>query len=407
MAAMKIHPHLFHLLRPWSRATLALGLLTGLASCHSGTSSASSENAADSGDVPVVAVVPAQREDLSKSVGLTAEFKPWQDVEVHAKVAGYVKQINVDVGDHAKTGEVLATLEIPEIQDELRQADAAVLTAQEQVKAIQAEYDETTLVAQRMAAAAKETQGLIAQQDIDTANDKNHANAADLAAAQQKVVEAQANAQHLRDLAAYSTITAPFDGVVTRRYADTGALVQAGTVQAGTGGNSNSMPLVSFAQLDVLRLEFPVPESDVGSVKIGDPVEIDVMSVGRKFSGTIARFADSIDTSTRTMLTEVDVPNPDLSLTPGMYATVTLMLSQKKDALAVPIQSVSSGENPSVMVVKNNKVESRSVTVGIETPDKAEIVSGLEEGDLVVVGNHSALQAGEKVHPQTVTNNNS
>jgi RND family efflux transporter MFP subunit len=388
------------------RVVATLTLLAGLTSCNREGSSAQAgtDGSGSNADVPVVAVVQAMPQNLSKSIDLTAEFKPWQEVEIHAKVAGYVKQINVDVGDHAKTGDVLATLEIPEIQDELKQTEAAVLTAQAQVNAIQAEYNETSLVANRMTAAAKETQGLIAQQDLDTANDKNRANEANLAAAQQKVVEAQANAQHLRDLVTYSTITAPFDGVVTRRYADTGALVQAGTVQSGTGGNSNSMPLVSFAQLNVLRLEFPVPESDVAFVRVGNPVEIIVQSLGKTFTGTVARFAQSVDTATRTMLTEVDVPNSDFAYTPGMYATVRLMLSQKDNALAVPIQSVSAGEKSSVMIVKDNKLENRSVTVGIETPDQAEIISGLKQGDLVVVGNRNALQVGETVRAQPVDN---
>src|ERR1700677_3728516 len=136
------------------RALVVVFLLPAFTSCSRDSSSAPTGDNPDSNtNVPVVAVVEAKPEDLSKSVDLTAEFKPWQDVEIHAKVAGYVKQINVDVGDHAKAGEVLATLEIPEIQDELNQADAAVLTAQAQEKATQAEYNETTLIAHRMTAA--------------------------------------------------------------------------------------------------------------------------------------------------------------------------------------------------------------------------------------------------------------
>ena len=139
-----------------------------------------------------VSVVRVTRQDLSRGVTLTAEFKPWQEVEIHAKVSGYVKQINVDVGDHAKTGDIIATLEIPEIEDQLKQADAAILTARENVKSMQAASDESTLVANRLNAAAQETKGLIAQQDVDTANDKNRADEANLAAAKQKVAEAQA-----------------------------------------------------------------------------------------------------------------------------------------------------------------------------------------------------------------------
>ena len=349
------------------------------------------------GDAVDVAVTKVGRGDLSRSVDLTAEFLPWQEVEIHAKVAGYVKQINVDVGDHAKAGAILATLEIPEIQDEEKQADAAVLTAQEEVKSMWANHEESALLAQRLSAAAKETQGLVAQQDIDNANAKSQADEANLAAAQQKVVEAQANANHLRDLVAYSTIYAPFDGVVTRRYADTGALVQAGTVQAGTTGNSNSMPLVSFAELERLRLEFPVPEEDVAAVRMGVPVTVSVSALGKTFAAKVARFAQKVDTDTRTMLTEVDVDNSDFVYTPGMYATVSLTLAQKKDVLTVPLQCVEAGDAPFVFVVKDDKIEKRPVTLGLQTPDRAEILSGLSEGDAVVVGNRSSLQPGETV----------
>ncbi len=376
-------------------------LLLSLVSCSRDTPPQAGDPK-DDGDAATVAVVQAGREDLTKSVSLTAEFMPWQDVEIHAKVSGYVKQINVDVGDHARTGDVLATLEIPEIEDNLKQADAAVLTAQSEVTSLQATVDESGLIASRMNAAAKETQGLIAQQDLDTANDKNRADEANLTAAKQKVVEAQAHAENLRDLVAYSKIIAPFDGVVTRRYADTGALVQAGTVQAGTTGNSNSMPLVSFAELKRLRLEFPVPESDVAYVHVGDPVTITIVSTNKTFPGKVARFAQKVDMSTRTMLTEVDVDNPDELYTPGMYATVELTLAQEKSALTIPIQSLTSGDKPSVMVVKDNRIQKCDVTVGIETPDKAQILSGLQEGDLVVVGSKASLQLGQSATPKIV-----
>jgi len=354
-----------------------------------------------------VAVARVTHQDLSRGVTLTAEFKPYQEVEIHAKVGGYVKQINVDVGDHAKAGDIIAKLEIPEIEDQLKEADAAILTAQEQVKSMQAAYDETSLLSSRLSAAAQETKGLIAQQDVDTANAKNRADEANLAAAKQKVVEAQANADHLRDMVAYSTISAPFDGVVTRRYADTGALVQAGTVQSGTSGNSNSMPLVSFAELKRLRLDFPVPESAVAYVHVGSPVEITIVSSGKTFSGTVSRFAQKVDTDTRTMLTEVDVDNPDFIYTPGMYATVRLVLSEKKDALAVPIQCVSTGDKSTVLVLgKDHKIKEQDVTVGLETPSMAEILKGLEEGDLVVVGNRSSVQIGQVAQPKEMPGNN-
>jgi len=369
-----------------------------LCSCDKAPSPASTT------DPVSVAVTKVRRADMTRSVDLTAEFLPWQDVEIHAKVAGYVKQINVDVGDHAKTGDVLATLEIPEIQDEEKQADAAVLTAREDVKSLQAALDESQLLAQRLNAAAKESKDLIAQQDLDNADAKQRADEANLAAAQQKVAEAQANADHLRDMVAYSTITAPFDGVVTRRYADVGALVQAGTVQAGTGGNSNSMPLVSFAELKVLRLEFPVPEPDVAFVHVGDSVSVTVTALNKTFDAKVARFAQKVDTSTRTMLTEVDIDNADFAYTPGMYATVRLTLAAVKDALLVPIQCVEAGDQPFVLAVRDGRIVKCPVALGIQNADDAQITSGLNEDDEVVVGNRSSLQDGEQVSRQVTSN---
>jgi len=344
-----------------------------------------------SGDAPTVAVTRPKHEDLSRSVSLTAEFRPYQEVEVHAKVAGYVQQINVDVGDHVKAGDVMAILEIPELEEELHKADAAVLTAGQEVKSAEAAFEDSDQILTRLQAAAKEAPGLIAQQDLDTAVAHNRANAANLDAAKQRVVEAQANADRMRTLLSYSKITAPFDGVVTKRYADTGALIQ-----AGTASSTQSMPLVCLAELKRLRLDFPVPESAVADVHVGDPVEVTVVSLGQTFQAKVSRFAQKVDSSTRTMLTELEVNNADFRFTPGMYATVNLTLSEKKDALAVPIQTVSAGEHPTVLVLgKDHKVEERPVIVGLETASMAEILSGLSADDLVVVGSRGSIQLGE------------
>jgi RND family efflux transporter MFP subunit len=371
----------------------ALGLMAFMvAGCNSDPEEkASTQSASSTGDAPTVAVTHPTREDLSRSVSLTAEFRPYQEVEIHAKVAGYVQEISVDVGDHVKTGDVMAILEIPELEEDLRKADAAVLTAGQEVDNAEATYEDSNQILTRLQSASKQAPGLIAQQDLDTAAAKNRENAANLQAAKQRVAEAQANADRERTLLSYSKITAPFDGVVTKRYADTGALIQ-----AGTASNTQSMPLVSLAEIKRLRLDFPVPESAVADVHIGDPVEVTIVALGQTFPAKVSRFSQKVETSTRTMLTEVDVDNSDFRYTPGMYATVRLTLSEKKDALAVPIQTVSAGENPTVFVLdKDHKVEERSVTVGLETSSMAEILSGLTESDLIVMGSRSSIQPGE------------
>jgi RND family efflux transporter MFP subunit len=197
-------------------------------------------------------------------------------------------------------------------------------------------------------------------------------------------------------MADYSRITAPFAGIVTWRYADTGSLIQAGTSNAG------SAPVVKVAQVDVLRLRLPVPESLAGFIKLGDTATIRVGATGKNFSGTIARNTGSLDPSTRTMQVEIDVPNRDGQLTPGMYADVTLNIQRSGDALVVPVQAVDrSGSEPFVMVVNaSNRVEKRPVQIGVSTANRVEILSGVKEGDVVIVANLASFIPGEIVTPK-------
>ncbi|HEX4141224.1 MAG TPA: efflux RND transporter periplasmic adaptor subunit [Candidatus Methylacidiphilales bacterium] len=383
--------------RAWWFGGAALLTLAGLSSCGAAPD-ATKSTADDPKDELTVAVTHPTVADLSRSISLTAEFRPYQDVDLHAKVSGYVRDIYVDVGDHVKQGQVLAVLEVPELEEDQKKAEAAVLTAQQEVQSAQARHEETDQINQRLLSASQSAPGLIAQQDLDTAADKDRAAAADLQAAKQKVAEAQAEEDRERTLADYAKITAPFDGVVTHRYADTGSLIQ-----AGTASNTQSMPLVRLAELKRLRLDFPVPESTVSDVHVGDPVEINVISLGQTFTARVSRFAQSVDDNTRTMLTEVDVENPDFRYTPGMYATAQLTLADKKNALAVPIQCVSTGDNPTVLVLDGqHKVVERPVSVGLETPSMAQILSGLSEQDLVILGSRSSVPVGEIAVPHEV-----
>jgi RND family efflux transporter MFP subunit len=254
------------------------------------------------------------------------------------------------------------------------------------------------LLYQRLADVAKAHPNLVAQQDLDTAKSKEVAALGALGAAQQHRDEAQAELGRLNTLAAYENITAPFDGIITNRFADLGSLIQ-----AGTSSDTQSLPLVQLAQDSVLRLRFPVPEAQTPLIENGRQVEITVPALDRTFMGTIVRYAWLINRSTRTMTTEVDVENPQGQIKAGMYAYVKLPLRVAKQALAVPLQALTIGDSPSVMILtKDGRLEERKVTVGIRTADQAEVVSGLEEGDPVVVGNRAGLEAGEKVKPKFV-----
>jgi RND family efflux transporter MFP subunit len=198
----------------------------------------------------------------------------------------------------------------------------------------------------------------------------------------------------------YATITAPYSGVVTMRYADTGALIPAGTAEG------LNQAVVRLAQSDVLRLRMPVPERDVPLVHVGSQVTVHVQATGQQFPGTVVRFTRDVSNATRTMLTEVDVNNPELTITPGMYADVTFNLEQKNDALIVPASAIIQGDQPSVIFVdSDNRVQKRPVVLGISGANSQEITSGLQPGDRVIIGSQSELQPGQQVTPQPAKSN--
>ena len=340
---------------------------------------------ADSTDAPTAGVAKVTREDLYKEVTISAEFRPYEEVELHAKVSGYVSKMNVDFGDKVKAGQLMATLEVPELQDELVNARATEQKAE-------ADYTNAHLIYTRLQSVNKDHPNLVAQQDLDTAEANELTTAAAIAAA-------KANVEKFQTMVSYTQITAPFDGVVTHRYADPGTLIQ-----AGTSSDTQALPLVRVSDNYRLRLDFPVTVDYVKDVQLGDSVAVRVDSLnGKTFTGTISRFTHDVDDNTRTMITEIEVPNPNLELMPGMYATVVLKVEKRPQALAVPTEAVAGGKTPTVYVVNHdNQIEERTVKLGLETPDKYEVLSGLNEGDLVVIGNRAGFQAGQKVEPKLI-----
>jgi RND family efflux transporter MFP subunit len=247
---------------------------------------------------------------------------------------------------------------------------------------------------------------MVAQQEVDNAEGTALASAAqveasrsNLQSAQSALAAAQAKREEDQDLFNYARITAPFAGVITQRFANLGALVQ-----AGTSSSTQAMPIVRLSEDDLFRLVIPVPESYVKYIHLGDPVSVRVASLDRTFPGKIARFAVDVREDTRTMHTEVDVPNPQHTLLPGLYADATIQLERKQDALAVPLQAVdhtASGTTVDV-VDASNRIEIRQVLLGVQTPTDAEVLSGLNEGDMVVVSDRSSLKAGQVVEPKGI-----
>ena len=385
--------------RRWSSRRKLLGiiglfiLLFGFALLFHRSSSRSNTNSARP-----VAVAKVAREDLKQTLTIAAEFRPYQEVSLHAKVAGYVQWISVDVGDRVKEGQVLAKLDVPELKNDLQRDTAALQASREEVNRAQASYDQTHLASARLESVAQGHPKLVAQQEVDDAKAKDQNAAGALAAAKQHVDEATAELSKTQALFNYGDITAPFDGVVTHRYVDLGALIQAGT------SSSQTMPVVDLEEESRLRLVFPVPESAVAQIQVGQKVQVSVSALHQNFEAAISRFSDKVDRETRTMRTEADVENRDGRFKPGMYADATIVVREREHATSVPIEAVSMAGNPVVLVVsRNGIVQSRPVTIGLTTANRCEILKGLSPGDQVVVGSRAGLREGDKVSPKVTS----
>ena len=399
----------------WSAGALFVtGVLAWIWLGRSVTETAGIHHVDADGDIPPAAVARVERRNVGSTLVIAGEFKPFQDVDVHAKVAGYIRKIYVDVGDRVLEGQTIAVLEVPELAAQLTGSEASVRAAQEQIRRAQGDLQRAQSshaaahsAYARLKQAADSRAGLVAQQEVDDSQAKDlemeaqtsSAEAA-LAAAKQQLEVAQANQTQYTALSDYTRIVAPFAGVITNRYADTGALVA-----AGTSSSTQAIPVVRLAQTSKLRLVLPIPESVAAQIHVGDAVKVQVQALNQEIEGRVSRFADSLDRQTRTMETEIDFDNGDGHLIPGMYTETRLSLREKKNALTIPLEAVSrNGDEATVLAVNaENVVQERKVQLGVEDSARIEVLSGLTEGDRVIIGNRSEYHDGEKIKPKDVS----
>ena len=396
-----------------TRWCLLLGLIAaaiGVCSCGNSEKVQAKDPGAGAGSASEISVgvVKVTRKDVGRTLTVSSELVPFQEIDVYAKESGFVKQLNVDYGTRVQANQVLATLEIPELQLQVKEDDAAIRNAaaqiphaQDELNRMQAQQNVLQLQFDRLNSVSQNRPGLVAQQEVDDSQGKALAAAAQVEAAKANLQSAesilqaaQAKQEHDQALFDYSKITAPFTGIITQRYANLGTLMQ-----AGTSSSTQAMPLVKLSEDDLFRLVIPVPESYVKFIHLGDPVSVNVPSLSRVFPGKVARFSVDVREDTRTMHTEVDVPNPGRILLPGLYAEATITLENKGAAIAVPLQAVDQENNRSTVDVvdSSHKIELRQITLGIQTATDAEVISGLREGELVVVSDRSGLKAGQPV----------
>ena len=359
---------------------------------------------------PSASVARAAMGDIAHTLSLAGQFQPYQVVDIHPKVTGFMVKINVDIGDRVRKGQTLAVLEVPELNAQLRgagfeikQAQDEQLRAQHEIRRAEALHAAVHADYQRLVDAAKAQPGLIAQQELDDAQSKDLSAEAQVdsakataSAAQQHSQVANADNDRVQAMKNYTNVVAPLDGVIVWRYADTGALIQ-----SGTNSNEQDIPIVRLSQSGLLRLRMAIPEDDVRYVHEEEPIEVRVDAIGRSFTGRVVRFTRDVNFETRTMETEIDVPNRDLSISPGMYANAQLQLATATHVLTVPVESLVLKGTTTVAYVldADNRVHLRPVQVGLRGSKLAEIKGGLAEGDRVIVGGQEKYVEGEQVAP--------
>ncbi|WP_321474130.1 efflux RND transporter periplasmic adaptor subunit [uncultured Paludibaculum sp.] len=320
-------------------------------------------------------VVSVVAKSSSQTVDLPGEFQPFLNVDVHAKVRGYVERVLVDRGSFVKQGQLLAELSAPEMKAQIAEAESKLQASESERLQAEAELAAAQSTAERMAKAA-ETPGAVAGNEVVLARKRVDALKALVQSRQRANQAAESAVEAQRELASYLRITASFDGVVTERFVHPGALV----------GPGSDPVLLNLQQLVRLRLVVAVPEQNVSGIAPGARVEFRVPAFpDRAFAGTVARVSHSLDQKTRTMPVELDVSNSDASLAPGMYPSVKWPVRRTRPVLLVPKTSVvTTTERTFVIRVRNGRAEWVDVTKGSADGDLVEVLGHLQAGEMVV-----------------------
>jgi RND family efflux transporter MFP subunit len=314
-----------------------------------------------------VQTIRPKRGEIVHKVTLPGNVMAYQEATLYAKVAGYLKTINVDKGDSVKEGELLAEIEAPEMLADLIKAKA-------EAEAAQLDY-------KRVTDAQKKASDLVVPQTVDAAKAKSGV--------------AVAGLQRIETLLSYAKITAPFSGVITKRWVDPGALIPAPT----SSSTSKSAAVVTLMDFSTVRIDVAIPDAEAPLVKKDLPVTVTVSELpGRVFQGTITRFSYALDESTKTMATEIEISNPDLALRPGMWAAVEIELQRKGNALLIPAEVLVTEKNKnSVFVVRDGKAQKVSVTTGFDDGVNVEILKGCNPNDAIIVTGKQSVTDGQKI----------
>jgi RND family efflux transporter MFP subunit len=343
--------------------------------------------------VPSVLVAPVRSSGAKMSVSWPATTDAFAAANIFARASGYIAKRNVDIGSHVKEGQVLAEITAPELDHQIAQAEATLAQMQSALRQAQANKDLANVTWGRDSKLVKEGWVTLQQGDTDRLNLQAQDAAVGVADANIKAQQAQLLV--LRQQKAYQSVVAPFDGVVTQRNIDVGSLVQADA----TSGTF----MFTMMHSDVIRIQLYVPQDEAFGVSAGVDAVVRVPEMpGRTFPGTVARIADALQPGTRTLLTEIDVPNPDHALTPGTYCTVELQIPRRTPSLIVPSDAIIfNGDGLSVAVVENGVARIRRVNEVRDFGATVEVNEGVKDGDQVILNPPIDLTDGRNVRVRT------
>jgi multidrug efflux pump subunit AcrA (membrane-fusion protein) len=394
---------------------LLIGLAAGLIPHYLESKEVEREAERRRNALPALAVIQARLSSAQNHLSIPGTLSPIEEASIFARASGYVRLRKVDIGDHVRRGQMLALIDAPDLDQQVDQARATLLQSESALGQVKAQLKLATLTRDRFRVLVD--QGVVARQEGDTQEANYDVAAANVQASESTIKANRANLDRLRRLQQYEHVEAPFDGIITARNVDVGTLISATGSGQGIntpGANSAAAPGTSgtpgsemfrVAQIKRLRVFVSVPEGYVPFVKAGQDARIESEALPeQKFMGKVTRTADSVDQNTRTLLTEVQIDNSKQELLPGMYVMVALLNMRVHPPVIVPADSlITRSQGTQVAVVRDNTVHLQPVVVGRDYGSVTEILSGIQEGDLVVMTPNDLAREGARVQAK-ITN---
>lgn len=348
-----------------------------------------------SAEIPHVVVQNPVRQTIYDKVLLPGDILPWGQATLFAKVSGYLEEILYDKGDWVQKGDVIARIAVPELENELKIQEAELAQCKADIERAQTEVTLREIIYNRLAKVQAESKDLVPEEHVDEAKGQLEVAKAELALVKRRGDVVLTRIEKTKTLLGYTTIKAPFSGVITNRWVDPGALIQVATTS-----QDKAASIVHIMDMNTLRVQVHVPEPDTPFIETGKKATLTVNELpGKIFDASVSRYSWALERNTRTMLVEIDVSNAEHILRPGMFAKAIIHLKAHEDVLTIPAESLITGSDKAYIYVAddNNTVRKVPVKTGIDDGIIVEILDGLQESDKVIVAGKHLVTEGDTV----------